>query len=214
LRRRRPSPGRRGGADATSHSRARWSSRCSGGGRHATAVSASPATALNVRDALRIALQRQVELEVIDTNPAAGVRAPGVERAPARFLSPEEADTIQEVADGHWSPAVGALVALALGTGLRLGEMRALVWGPEGLDGDARAVQVHSTLDRGRRLVPTKSRRSRVVPLGGELVGRLLRYRMATGRPADGSFVFPTEHRRPWHQVRTEAGLPGVRVHD
>jgi len=92
--------------------------------------------------------------------------------------------------------------------------MRALVWGPEGLDVDARAVQVHSTLDRGRRLVPTKSRRSRVVPLGGELVGRLLRYRMATGRPADGSFVFPTEHRRPWHQVRTEAGLPGLRVHD
>ena len=43
-----------------------------------------------------------------------------------------EADRLQEVADAHKHPVIGALVATALATGLRLGEMQALTWGGEG----------------------------------------------------------------------------------
>lgn len=58
------------------------------------AIDTSPATAANTRDVLRVALRRQLDLEVIDANPASGVRAPAIERAPARFLSAEEAERL------------------------------------------------------------------------------------------------------------------------
>ena len=105
-------------------------------------------------------------------------------------------------------------MATALGTGLRLGELEALVWGPEGLDLERGVVVVTATRDRtGERVLP-KSRRSREVPLGRELVARLRLYRMAAPRSGDGQRVFWRSHRRAWEQVRAAAGLPGLRVHD
>lgn len=96
----------------------------------------SPATAGNVRDALRLVLARQVEPEVIPEDVAAGVKAPTADHAPARFLTAEEADRVQAAADAHTAgtlmvpgkdgprvapahPAIGTLVALALATGGR-----------------------------------------------------------------------------------------------
>ena len=177
-------------------------------------VDASPATAANVRDVLRLMLQRQVDLEVVDTNVAASVRAPTVEHAPARFLTAEEADQLQLAADAHPRPFAGAFVALMLGTGLRLGEAHALAWGAEGLDLDERKVAVRFTRGRRGELLPTKSRRDRQAPLGRDLVSRMLRYRLASGRPLDGERVFPTSHRRTWEQVRERGGFDDLRVHD
>ena len=178
------------------------------------AASTSPATAANVRDALRVVMSRQVALEVVDINPAAGVRAPVGDRAPARFLTPDEADRLQAVADGHPHPVIGPLVAVALATGLRLGELQAVAWGPDGVDVDAGLVHVLATRDRTGVIVPTKSRRPRTVPLGPEVAARMRRYRLAAGRPPDGARVFARSHRRAWDHVRDAAGLPGLRVHD
>lgn len=178
------------------------------------AVETSAATAANVRDALRLVLQRQLDLEVVSENVAAGVRAPTVDHAPARFLSAEEADRLQAAADTHRHPCIAALVATALGTGLRLGELQALRWGAGGLDLDRAVLIVEATRDRtGERVLP-KSRRSREVPLGRELVARLRLYRMAAPRSSDGERVFWRSHRRAWEQVRAGVGLPGLRVHD
>lgn len=178
------------------------------------AVEASPATAANVRDALRLVLARQMDLEVVAENVAAGVRAPTVDHAPARFLDADEADRLQTFADAHPHPCVGALVATALGTGLRLGELQALAWGADGLDLERRRIVVRATRDRTGELVDPKSRRSRVVPLGADLVARLRVYRMSAPRSADGERVFWRSHRRAWEQVRAEAGIPALRVHD
>ncbi len=115
----------------------------------------SPATAGNVLAASRRVLGRQVELDVLAVNPAAGVRAPSAEHASAQFLTPAEADRLQATADAHSAgqlqvpgkrgpitvkanPAIGPMVAMALATGLRLGELRSVVWGPAGIDLDAR----------------------------------------------------------------------------
>jgi integrase len=178
------------------------------------AIEASPATAVNVRDNLRVVLQRQVDLEVLLANPGSGVRAPTADRAPARFLSAAEADHLQDVADVHPNNAIGALIALALGSGLRLGELQALAWGDGGLELERRRVRVRGTRDRTGDIVETKSRRPRDVPLSGELAARLRRYRLGSGRPPDGARVFPRSHRRSWEQVREAAGLPGLRIYD
>jgi integrase len=178
------------------------------------AVETSPATAANVRDALRLVLGRQVDLEVISENVAAKVRAATVDHAPARFLEPGEADELQALADRHPHPCLGALVAMALGTGLRLGELQALVWGREGLDLERRRVVVRATRDRTGELVETKSRRPREVPLGAGLVARLRLYRMTCPRSADGERVFWRSHRRAWEQIREAAGIPELRSHD
>lgn len=191
------------------------------------AVETSPATAGNVRACLRVVLARQVELEVISENVATGVRVPTADNAPARFLEPSEADRIQALADAHErgevvvdgkrcrsSPVIGAFVATALGTGLRLGELQALVWGRGGIDLERRVVVVKATRDRTGEIVDTKSRRPREVPLGADLVARLRLYRMTAPRSADGARVFWRSHRRAWEQVRTAAGIPELRVHD
>lgn len=174
---------------------------------------ASPQTAANVRDALRRVLARQVYLEELDANPAAGVAAPSAPRAAARFLTPAEADRLQQVADDHPNVAIGALVALALGTGLRRGELEALTWGAGGLDFDAQAVRVRGTLDRAVGIVAPKSRRPREVPLGADLVARLRLYRLASGQ-REGEPVFCGSPRRAWERVRAAADLGELRVHD
>lgn len=178
------------------------------------AADKTAATARNVRDVLRLVLARQLYMEAVGTNVAAEIATPSPERRPARFLTPAEADRLQTSADAHEHPVIGAMVATALDTGLRLGELQAVPWGPDGLDLDARRVRVAITRDRTGALVTTKSRRERTVPLGPELVARLRRYRMAAPRSADGAPAFWRSHRRAWEQVREGAGIPDLHVHD
>jgi len=178
------------------------------------AAEVSPGVALNVRDALRVVLARQVDMEVVSVNAAAGVQAPAVDPPPPRFLDADEADRLQATADAHEIALIGPFVALALGTGARKGELQAIVWGAGGLDLDAHEVTITGTRDASGATVPTKSRRSRTVPLSAELVARMRRWRMAARSSADGARVFPTSHRRSWEQVRTAASLEGLKVHE
>ncbi len=179
----------------------------------ALVVEASPQTARNARDALRVVLQRQVDLEVIVANPAAGLRRAGGSEHRPIFLTVEQADQVQELADAHPHPCIGVMVALGLGTGARPGEIAAAAWGPTGVDLDRRVLVVSGTLDR-TGIGPPKSRRVREVPLGPELVSRLRRYRMASPRSADGERVIYRSTRRSWEQVRAALGMPELRAHD
>ena len=152
--------------------------------------------------ALRVALRMSIRYGEIDTNPCAGVRVPrgDTDERDARILTPAEVASIVAHADAddarlHRSFA-GPLIALAAGTGLRLGELLALPWGPDGLDVDAGLVRVRRSLDRVRvdgtyPFVPPKSDAGRRdVPIPAEDVARMRRHRLATGRPADGTLVF------------------------
>lgn len=164
----------------------------------------SVAHARKALTALRVALRVAERYGEIDANPCAGVRAPADDddrERPARVLSLAETAILVDGAerdDTRFQRSFAApLVVLALGTGLRLGELLALVWGPEGLDLDEGVVCVRRSLDRHRGdngtypIVPPKSRASRRdVPVPPEDVARLLRHRLASGRPGDGTRVF------------------------
>lgn len=108
---------------------------------------------------------------------------------------------------------MGPFVAVGLGTGMRRGEIEAVVWGEGGLDLARGEVLVAASWDRGVS-GPPKSGNQRRVPIGMELSTRLRRYRLAAGHPADGRRVFASSHRRAWEQIREAAGIPKLRVHD
>jgi len=187
--------------------------------------------------ALRVALRVAQRYGELDSNPCAGVRVPVDARGekPARILTPEEAAAIldaPELEDVRLGRSfAGPFLSLAFGTGLRLGELLALRWGPDGLDLDAAIVSVRASLDRVRdasgayaELEPKSRASRRDVPLPPEDTARLLRHRLATGRPPNGTLVFskqgealsPVPAYRAFKRACEAAGFsaPLPRLHD
>jgi integrase len=179
-------------------------------------VRQTPSVARGAFGALRVVLRRQVDLEVIPANVCAGVRVPTVDASPKRFLTPEEAEALQAAADADRTPQIGPFVALAIATGMRRGELEALVWGPDGLDLAVGQVRIAVTLDPSGAIVSTKNRDTRAVPIGPETTAVMRRWLLASGRPPDGARVFPAPNTTTWQRVRAAAGLadPQPRIHD
>ena len=175
-----------------------------------------PTVAAHARDALRLVLRLQVERDVLEVNVAAGVRAPAHLLRPPRFLTPEEAERLQAVADADAYAPIGPLVALAPASGLRESELLGLVWGVEGLDLEARLARVRRARDRSTGVVTPKTGRPRDVPLGPQILSRMLRHRLVLGRPREASLVFPARPAHAWPRVRRSAKLadPQPRFHD
>jgi integrase len=153
--------------------------------------------------ALRVALRVCKRYGELDANPCDRVRVPvdAAGETPPRVLAPEEAERIVAAAyaeDAKLGRSLGGPFArLAFASGLRMGELLALQYGPHGLDLDAGVVRVRASLDRVRdeagvfQRQPPKSKASRRdVPLSGEAVKAMREHRLATGRPGDGSSVF------------------------
>jgi integrase len=169
--------------------------------------------------ALRVALRVAIRYGELDSNPCAAVRvptSPDGER-PARIIPPEEAAAILAAAqaeDARLGRSLsGPLIALAFGSGLRLGELLALRYGSDGLNLDAGIVHVRANLDRVRdesgsypELAPKSRASRRDVPLAPEDVARLRRHRLATRRPEDGALVFANSEGKPLSPV------PGYRA--
>jgi integrase len=170
---------------------------------------ASEQTAEHARKALtalRVVLRDAIRYGDVEQNPCAGVCTPtsGEPERAARFLTPEEAASVLAAAqaeDERRRRSLAApMIALAVGSGLRLGEQLSLPWGPTGLDLDAGVVRVRRNMDSVRdelgayRFVSPKSRRGiRDVPLSPSDVALLRRHRLASGRPEDGDLVFSDE---------------------
>jgi integrase len=198
----------------------------------------SPAHARAALAALRVTLRVCERYGEIDSNPCVAVRAPAVvEERTARVLSVDESAALIAAAvaddEAFGRSFAGAFVSLALGTGLRVGELLALPWGSEGLDLEARVVRVRRSVDRARDatgdypFVAPKSRHGRRdVPLAPEDASMLRRHRLASGRPADGALVFADVHGRPlpphgvpraaWERITSASGIsePLPRLHD
>jgi site-specific recombinase XerC len=106
--------------------------------------------------ALRVALRVAERYGELEGSPCVGVRVPASAdpERPARIITPEEAAAIivaAETEDARLGRSfAGRLIALAFGTGLRLGELLALPWGPDGLDLDEAIVRVRRSVDRVR----------------------------------------------------------------
>lgn len=192
----------------------------------------SPLTVRNVRATLRRALADAVRDGLVGRNAAGDARPPYVPHRPVAYL---EAPLVRRLLDATADDELGPLYALAVSTGLRLGELLGLGWAD--VDLEAGTITVRRSLamagDGGWTLAQPKSARSRrTIPLPGRANDALARQcdRQAASREVAGAawqdrdgLVFTDAVGRParphsvsaaFQRARDAAGLPRVRFHD
>ena len=188
----------------------------------------SPTTVRYCYSILRIALGRALKEGKVLRNVATLVDPPAAARHELEPLSAEQVGTFLAATAAD---RLGPLYTVAVGTGLRQGELLGLRWEDVDLDGATLAV-VH-TLSRGSRTLaePKTDRARRTLRLGSEVLAALreqrrrqLEERLAAGprwreqgyvfttprgAPLDGAFVL-----RTFQRALGAAGLPKQRFHD
>ena len=183
------------------------------------AAGLSPGTIRLTHALLRQALAAAVRLELLSRNPADAVRAPRKPPGRARPLSVAQAETLLRAAE---TDPLGALYTLALGTGMRQGEVLALRWEDVDLPGARLVVRASMRRQAGGAVRgETKAKRPRPALLAGFVVTRLRRHREQQ-QPLS-LWVFPGYRGAPlaaqtlsarWRAFTRAAGLPAVRFHD
>jgi integrase len=168
----------------------------------------SPKTINNHVAVLRRILAEAVELEVIQFVP----KVKKLPSAPPKFdfLSFEDADKLIAAADGQWRN----LIALALKTGLRQGELLGLRW--KDVDLENRLLLVQRTIFRGTVTTP-KSNKYRAVSLCDDVVAVLKdqEHRRGPWVFCDKSGTPLTDHKckAPMKRAYLKAGLRKVTWH-
>jgi integrase len=172
-------------------------------------------TAATLRQALGAALR----LELVRTNVAAQAAAP--RRPPSRGRSLSAAEGERLIARAATDP-LGAAYVLALGTGMRAGEVLALRW--EDVDLAAGRLTVRTSMTRppgGPVRAAPKAGKPRGVLLAPFVVAALRRCGGTTAQPDTPVFRSPQGEplreqtlMRRWHAFCERGGLPRVRFHD
>lgn len=192
-------------------------------------LSASSVTSLH--RILREALQYATRWQLISRNPADGAEPPRVSRP---SLSVPDGQVVRRLLASAELTPYGAVVHLALMSGLRRGEVLGLRW--EDVDLDAGVLYVRQTLQRlpGRSLEfrrPKTTSSNRSVALSPATVSRLrrhrqnqLEHRLRLGAAYEdaglvfttpiGSPIDPSNLRRAWLGIQRAAGAQGIRFHD
>ncbi len=184
-----------------------------------TTAERSPGTVRNIVAALR-ALIGFAELRGwVRLNPCTGLRLPAGEKARDRIATPSEAAALIAALQ----PKDRAALGFAVYAGLRLGELLALDVSAVDLKGGW--IHVHRSWDPGsKQFVPTKSRKSRKVPIIDKLAVLLADYFVLLNHPSDG-LMFPSAKNPAWptdpailrrrtHQRWHDADLDPVGFHE
>ena len=153
---------------------------------------------------LRKALNHAVQWGLIAKNPAHNTEPPNPQRATVRYINPDQIDSFVERVTSHRD---GNLIACAVYTGMRQGELLALTWKNVDLDqGKARVTQTVGHI-RGEFIFrqKAKSKRSRrEVALDNKALAALraqkklvVSERLRESDYTDMDLVFPNEHGGP-----------------
>jgi integrase len=196
-------------------------------------ASGRPLSARTVGHAHRVlhrGLERAVRLELISRNVTRAVRAPKIEANEVAILSAEQITDVLFRLHGH---PLYPIVAFALGTGMRRGEICGLAWGC--IDLEAATVRVERSLEEtaeGLRFKPPKTRPGRrTISVPTNVIEVLREHRrqqlqqrllLGLGRPdsdepvftlPDGSPYPPDKLSRDWLRVVISRKLPHVMFH-
>jgi len=136
-------------------------------------------------------------LHVCIGNPVRLINKPPESEGRSRFLSHEERTALLRECKASESPDLYVSVLLALTTGMRWGEMRALQW------------QHIDLVRRWAVLLRTKNGDARGVPLTRDIVALL---EQRKGQPNE--FLFPIDVTKAWRNEMKRAGIKDFRWHD
>jgi integrase len=189
-----------------------------------------PRTTGHVHRVLHKALTVAVEWSLLSRNPAAIAKPPRVQAQEVEIITVEEAQKILQCLRGR---ALYPIIALALATGMRRGELLALRWGD--VDLDTGRIRVERSLEQtkgGLRFKEPKTKHGRrSIKIPPSIVTELKahwaqqqaqRLRLGLGRAADGDLVFPrwdgtarspNATTREWVRALAENKLPAISLH-
>lgn len=171
------------------------------------------------------ALNQAVKNRLVQVNVAEATTRPKMQKKEVRALTPEEQDNFLRTLAGH---QLGAAFMLALGTGLRRGELLGLHWEDVDLGEGVLHVRRNIVYVRGKGIVvqpPKTEKGNRMVPIP-KLVLKMLeghRERLEKGGlyrsdgpvfpSRTGGYIYPDNFERTFRQLRRQAGLEGVNLH-
>ena len=173
---------------------------------YASLTTLAPRSRLHVHRALSRMLKHAVQWGVITRNPATMVDAPRVQHSEIEILSAADRQRALAALRGK---VLYPIVALALGTGMRRGELLALRWSDVDLDGATlRVEQALEWTQRGGLVfkAPKTKHGRRTITLAPTTVAELHQHRraqleqcLAFGRrkPADDALVFANRKGEP-----------------
>lgn len=185
---------------------------------------ASPRARQMTYTVLRTAIRDAVRMRLLMANPLDAVSRP---RAPRPEMVALDAEQVRALLAAAAGDPLEALYALAVGTGLRLGELTGLRWGDVDLEGGAVHVR-RVLLERvGGEITfgePKTSKSRRKVDVPGFALAALHRHRAGLGvAPHPDRLVFLSAegtpirrsnlHRRSFKPLLRRAGLPEVSFH-
>lgn len=168
----------------------------------------SPASCDHHVKLIRFALNKAVEWELVDKNPAAGVPLFNEDNKIERYLNEEELQRLLIVLRTDANRMVCQIALFLLSTGARLNEALQAKWGQ--IDRVQRVWRISAE--------HSKSKRMRSVPLNDSALDVLdqlctegkfsnLFINHQTGKPY-------TTIMKVWTRLREKAGLPDLRIHD
>lgn len=168
----------------------------------------SPASADHHLKLIRHSLNLAVEWEILDKNPAAGIRQFNEDNKVEHYLDDEELQRLVSVLRANDPPMVCQVALFLLSTGARLSEALNADW-------------AHIDRRSGVWRIPatnSKSKRVRSIPLNESAIQVL--DQLGTEGKSDHLFInLKTGGRltvvnKVWGRLRTKAGLPHLRLHD
>jgi integrase len=188
------------------------------------AAGLSPSKRRHALTVIRRAFKLAVDEKVLASNPAVGVSAPRLEHHEIKPLTPAQVSAFLAEAAEH---PLGALFVVAIGTGLRQGELFGLRWSDVDLEARTitvrrKVIEVDGEFHEG---APKSKHGRRTVTLPAFTVDALQAHRRRTVAAglAACPLVFPSRKgtvlrrqnvRRTMRAILSRAGIDPVRFHD
>lgn len=165
------------------------------GGHTRTITGLSPASVARVVQLMKAILSHAVKGKLIASNAAVGLAVPKLQKVrEATMYLPDELDRVLAACN---TPRKRALVLVALGTGLRLGELMAMRW--EWIDAARGVIRLPASLEA--EYIP-KGKKAREVPLLPEVAAALEAWKPET---SGHGAVFTGTNWRRWAAAIREA---------
>jgi integrase len=161
-------------------------------------------------DTVKNMLRKAVEWGYLHTSPGASVKKLRTGTPHFRYLSGAETRKLLDACRSSINPQIYPFVAVALSTGMRLGELTALEW--KDIDFKRGILRVDNKKEHH-----TKNYQVRTIPMN-EFLTEVLR---KIPRRLDSSYVFQKKDGEKFHKMRSgfenavkRSGIPHVRFHD